>query len=476
MRLHAPFVEHSHVDQFGISMWVTQPDDLPRPSRIAVRQIDQVFGAWTGAPGRPVQRDLPEFFMDAWAGDLDATLSMRLLRGALGIVRSVFSVGVVSRFHDFEESRGKLMGGEGYFEQHRQKVELLIRRGVQQRVLKVIKSNGEVEYQSAFMAEEIVWLYNECGLFYLVEGRLDLAAQRFEMALAMARRQEDRLGRGALWCRIHLNLAVVDIERGRLREARVYLQQIRDVADENPILRVLAQGYLAVVEHYSGNLQVAVALYDKVIHDLDQYGQSRSVAIFCRHLSDLYRHRGMVDADKAYDAIDRSITAATKGGHEDVRQLSRLSRVRLVISGMASQDKQEIHSSLDEIERYGQIMGMPRMLADVAFARAAHLLRMGETRYATTLARRAISISTANGMKLRQMTSLALLARIYEQRGMKRPSAILLARALEMAESCDYANLRESAAPKSMMASVPGGMWCGESRTGTRGIDPAAPR
>jgi tetratricopeptide (TPR) repeat protein len=446
IRLQSPFVEQSNVDQFGLSMWVTQPDDLPRPNRYAVEEIDTLLAAWSGAPTSALSWEEPWQFRSAreraFANpSADTTLPARMLHAAFGIVRSVFSVGVISRFHDFEVGIARNVG-EGYFEQHRQKVALLLQRAVSLRDLQ-----GDLNATAPFYAEEIVWLYNECGLFYLVEGRLDLAAEQFELALAAAASTlEPRGVQGALWCRIHLNLAVVDIERGRLREARQYLVEIRDVADENPILRVLAHGYVAVVEHYSGNLNAAETIYIKVIADLDHFGQSRSVAIFSRHLADLYRARGAMDADKAYQTIDRAIAAATKGGHEDVRQMAKLSRVRLVISRMAIRATEDVQASLDEIERYGQIMGMPRMLADVAYARAAHLLQLGETRFAATLARTAITIASTNSLRLRQMTAMALLGRIYQRRGLNEASQALTSRALEMAESCDYANLRESTA------------------------------
>jgi tetratricopeptide (TPR) repeat protein len=370
-----------------------------------------------------------------------------MLHAALGVVRTVFSVGVIARFHELDAEAGPRPRVEGYFEQHRQKVEGLIRRAVELHhdIRDDIKSDPNSN--AVFYDEEIVWLYNECGLFYLVQGRLDLAAEQFELALLAASRLEGRTDRGALWCRVHLNLAVVDIERGLLREARKYLLEVRDVADENPILRVLAQGYLALVEHYSGSFQLAIQHYKAVIDDLEGFGQSRSAAIFSRHLADLYRTQGPTERAHAYQAIDRAIAAATKGGHEDVRRMAVLSRVRLLISDPGPASASEIQGNLDEIEKYGHAMGMPRMLADVAYARATHLLQLGETRYAATLARRAISIATANNLRLRQMTGLGLLSRIYQHRGLTAAAASIRRRALEMAEACDYANVRNVATP-----------------------------
>lgn len=435
IRLHAPFVEQPSLDQEGLSLWVSQPDDLPRPSRHALDQLDALLCDWIGLPSARTQWRSESAFQRA--GKQGGTQRARMLHAAFGVVRTFFSVGVIARFHDLDAEPAQHTRTEGYFEQHRQKVEGLIKQAASLR-----DPSADPNATTAFYDEEIVWLYNECGLFYLVQGRLDLAAEQFELALRAAARLEGRTDRGALWCRIHLNLAVVDIERGQLREARRYLLDVRDVPDENPILRVLAQGYLALVEHYSGNFQLAIQQYTAVIDDLEGFSQSRSAAIFSRHLADLYRTQGLSERAHAYQSIDRAIAAATKGGHEDVRRMAVLSRIRLLISDPGHASAVDTQASLDEIEAYGHAMGMPRMLADVAYARATHLLQLGETRYAATLARRAISIATANSLRLRQMTGLGLLSRIYQHRGLAAAAGTIRRRALEMAEACDYANVR----------------------------------
>ena len=100
-RLQAPFVEHPHVDPFGLSMWVTQPDDLPRPNRAAIQQISAVVAEWTGFPLDNIHIESQSAFHHARTrakGNCETrekTLAARLLHAALGVVRSVYSVGVV---------------------------------------------------------------------------------------------------------------------------------------------------------------------------------------------------------------------------------------------------------------------------------------------------------------------------------------------------------------------------------------------
>jgi tetratricopeptide (TPR) repeat protein len=449
-KLHAPHVEHSHVDQFSLSMWATQPDDVPRPNRAAAEQVSNLLAAWTGFPKDPkhVMQASPyhsALHRAAGADDpVQRTLPARLLRASLGVVRTVFSVGVVSHFHDFSTEGQASSEPGGYFEQHRLQVRWLIEQARDLVLAGGLPEDAAPEARAPFFPEEIVWLYNECGLFALVQGRLESAAGYFGVALRAAEKIEPTDAHGALWCRIHLNLAVTDIERGRIREARKNLQVIYSIEDENPILRLLARGYLALVEHYSGNSALAKTWFSEVIEDLDTFGQSRSVAIFSRHLAELYRLGGEADRGEAVRAADRAIAAATKGGHEDVRQLVRLTRVRLAMEDLLSDERDSIARRLDEIERYALDMGMPRLLADITYAKASHLLKLGETRHATSLACKCIQVSTANSLRLRQMTAIGLLGRICEARGFHEASRHLLNRSFALAEACDYSHVRAS--------------------------------
>ena len=460
-QLHAPFVEFPLVDQFGLSMWVTQPDDMPKLSRTTARRIATLVAAWAGAPdGRdsilrstPFHRALaaaePQPSMGKGkllpkSDGVAISLPARMLRAALGVVRSTYSVGIVARFHDFEIDAGETAPEVGHFEQHRLLVRWMVERAVD---LGHGVSSSVASASSPFYAEEIVWLYNECGLFCLVEGRLDAAAGLFHVALRAASMIEPQREHGALWCRIQMNLSITEIERGRIREARRTLLAIRERDDENPILRILAHGFIGLVEHLSGNLSVAKDIYESVVEDLHPFGQSRAIAIFSRHLAELFRAMGPLYADEATRAIDQAINAAVNGGHEDVHQLALLSRVRLAIDGLVHLSSEVLQRELDKIERYGRVMGMPRLIADTAFARAEHLLKLGETRHAARLACQCLEVATANSLRLRQMTALALLAKIYERRELVRAARLLRARASELAELCDYSNLPDGSSP-----------------------------
>ena len=486
--LKAPFVELQRVDQFGLSLWASQPDELLRPHRSAAHDISGLVAAWIGFPmnGEGIRatstyhwyakraQDHAMGLCEAVSGSgwndaefwLAITLPSRMLRAALGVVRATYSVGVVSRLHDPDsEATGVSGPEEGYFKQHHLQVRWLLEQARYlktddhlSKLLDTIQKCPErgaywglaMEAAAPFYVDELVWLNNECGLFCLVEGRLDNAAGMFRQALIAAAQVEGEDPRGALSCRVHLNLAVADIERGRIREADEQLAHIEAVRDENPILRILARGFRALVQHLSGNLSRAEKMYTDVIADLGRLGQLRSVAIFSRHLAELHRLQGASASVKALHAIEQSIAAATKGGHEDIRHLAMLSRVRLAIAGILPPEvlgvaRDSVQADLDAIEHYGQVMGMSRLHADAAFARALRLLSLGETRHAAHLVHQCLELCAINGLRLRQMMGIALLGRIYRKRGRLDLAEPLFAQAYALATDCHYGNLREVA-------------------------------
>ena len=90
-------------------------------------------------------------------------------------------------------------------------------------------------------------------------------------------------------------------------------------------------------------------------------------------------------------------------------------------------------------------MGMPRLVADTAYARALYLLSLGETRHAARLAYRCLALCTANGLRMRQIMGMALLGQIYRKRGLHELAEPLLTQAYSMASDCHFGNLRETA-------------------------------
>jgi len=80
------------------------------------------------------------------------------------------------------------------------------------------------------------------------------------------------------------------------------------------------------------------------------------------------------------------------------------------------------------------MVGLPRILCEVALTRAQLLLRQGETERAGTPANESLEIAAMNDMRLRKVTGLLLLAEINLQRNQRAAAQPLLNLGIQMAK------------------------------------------
>src|SRR5262249_33408366 len=160
-----------------------------------------------------------------------------------------------------KEQQRRLSVHRGIFEEHRLLIRWLLRRAG---ALDPPESKPAKEDDAVFYAEEVAWLLNECGVLSLAQGRLQDAVALLERAQRAAERIEPN-GTGALRTRIGLNAVIADIERGRLSRARALLTEIAGIPDEHPIPRLLAEGYLGLIDHVTGRLDSASERYRKAL-------------------------------------------------------------------------------------------------------------------------------------------------------------------------------------------------------------------
>jgi hypothetical protein len=163
-RMGAPFIECTEVDQFSLTLYASQPNEIPRLSRRAHRDLQRVVRALSGFPDdETIQRD-------ADATPPTADLRSRMLRAAYGIVRSIYSVASLGRFGaDYEEIEQEQDGAmpfgiTGLFEGHRRLLWWLLQEA--SRYTARVEDN-----LSPFYSEEIAWLYNECAVLSLAQGK-----------------------------------------------------------------------------------------------------------------------------------------------------------------------------------------------------------------------------------------------------------------------------------------------------------------
>jgi len=431
-KLGAPNAEFTDTEQFTLSLYASQPDELPRLTREAHSQIAMTIAALSGYPEMELRAKERGAERGARA-ELHQAQSRgyrrRLLRAAVAIMRSIYSVAVLARLDHAPQGDEGTPGREGYFEEYRRIVRWILNSALD-------LTSGKAPPAPPFYSEELVWLYNECAVLSLVQGRLSDAQALFDAALSAAKRIEPD-ETGALHIRLLLNKALVDVERGRGSAARVYLEKIAQNVNEHPVPPLLAKGYLALIDHLAGEVGLAIAGYKDAIRGLVALKRSRAASIFSRHLGDLLSNNlGTERSQDALQELHNSVHFAQEGGHEDVLHASMLSlarcRMRLPGTSMTS-----IHNELDTIERYARVVGMPRLSCEVGLVRARLLLMQGETRLASSLAMKSLQIATVNDLKVRKVSSLLMLAEVHLQR--KETSVVrpLLALGARMAKVCN---------------------------------------
>jgi tetratricopeptide (TPR) repeat protein len=447
-RLGAPLIEFPHADQFTVTIYAAQPNDLPRLSLKVHQDLGRTVAALSGYDND--QGDGEDYNLLIKQDIGNKYLQQRMLRAAFALLRSIYSLPVIARFQvppDDGTSKGEPVAASPRFlEEHRRLIRWVLRQAVklengdasQQQVK---PGSGERSEQTcALHKEEIVWLFNEAGVLSLVQGRLHDARALFDRALAAADRIE-RNEHGALHTRILLNRALVDIERGRAGRTIGTLRRIAGSKDvEHPVLPLLAAGYLGLVHHFNGDVKAAMDRYEEVIGPLQQHRQYRSASIFVRHMADLLRVADNPDFVKSRTCVEQAIRFAMDGGHEDMRHQGLLSSARIDIAEIEAGSKRAVAASavqakLVVVERYARTIDIPRMLCDVAHFRALLHCHGGNLTTAGLLVSDALEIAARNGLRVKKIALLILLARINAERGYAAISLPLLNHAVRIAQS-----------------------------------------
>jgi tetratricopeptide (TPR) repeat protein len=443
-RLGGPFVDPAEASHFSLTLYASQPNNLPRLRAEAHADLRLTVAALSGYAGNAEHDQLYyDLGKDATGAALKEELGLRrrMLRAAFGIMRSIYYVSVIAKFDidsEFATADASptetMEKTEGHFEDYRRQVRWLLRQAVQLEDAASNKGQPPGDY-APFYAEEIVWLYNESGVLSLVQGRIPHAIHLFDLALNAARRIEPNTA-GFLHSRILLNRAIAQIERGRGADVREDLEHIsRHHEDEHPLPPLIAKGYLGLVCHLTGQVTQAHEHYDMAIKGLLAHNRARAASIFKRHKADLYRAQAdPLEMGQALALVEEAIRLALESGHEDIRHMALLSRVRIGIV-MREPSHEKLHVELNAVERYARLIGMPRLAAEAAELRAVLHRKGGDMNTAGTVAAKGLEIATRNGLRLRKINLLLLLADINAKRGQLESARPLLELATGMARN-----------------------------------------
>ncbi|HEY1720295.1 MAG TPA: SIR2 family protein [Magnetospirillaceae bacterium] len=443
--LEQPLVEHAEIESYMPTLYAHQPNDLPYPTAAAQDRIREIVAVLSRYPSR---RRLGERDVSSAVAS-DAERQIRMLRAAYGVIRTVYGVGVVARFHEYDSE--EIRPREGYFEEHRRQVRWLLKRAKDLGADVVKKPNAD-DSRPPFYSGEIAWLYNECGVLSLAQGALDDAGALFAQAIRSLNPIERRGAPAALTTHIRLNRALVDIERGKLRKAHVALRDIIAQEDEHRAIRWIAFGYTGLIEHLRGDLDEGQKCYSKSIEVLTSMKRYRAASIFARHNADLHRRLGKDALQEARRLADEAVNLAAAGSHSDILHQARLSRLQIVATEQGSGSFARLRKEMEDIEAYAKTMGMPRLEVETSYVDAWFRRQLGDLTLAMKRISHSLAIANECDLVLRKIGSMLLAARISRDLDMRDGARALAITAKEMAIAAEYSIAQDSA--QTLLASL----------------------
>ena len=293
-----------------------------------------------------------------------------------------------------------------------------------------------------YYRDEIAWLYNERGLASLIQGRIFDAIPLFRQALSvMSHSRNPELDSKAYHSaerRIQLNVAVAQIERGNVAQAREILSDLEtssvSVARSTPShVHAYAKGYLALCDHLGGSFERARKDYNEVLETLVKTRALRGVALFNRHLGSLLQEER--DYEQARWHFELAINAAAQAEQRDVQNLAFCARAKLhILEGEPAKAK----ALIEQVRRYSESMGLYRILADALLVDAQLKEAAGEYVVAEESASHSIAIATRHGMRLLKISGLVIYGRIQRQRNLVGLARTMLQEAKSEAENHGY--------------------------------------
>ncbi|WP_085315707.1 SIR2 family NAD-dependent protein deacylase [Derxia lacustris] len=436
-------IEGIEWDQFTTSLYASQPDEIPTLSTDAHRKIRRLIKSlsrYALAPGYAnAWVDPPKDDDDAPADDgiavappgRDRLREFQALRAAYFVARSTYSVGVLSHIAAQTHSSDRQQP-IGHMEEYRRLI-----RWITHRAQTLQDAQPQAGGSGFFHRGELVWLYAECGVMSLTQGKLEDAEALLNLALRAVRGIECD-DTGPLHVRLLLQLALVRIERGRAHSAVQLLKDIARRHDEHPVPRLIAEFHLGLIEHLGGEYHSAARRYETALAGFRKHNRSRATAFVLKCQADLHMALAPDRGQEAIALALEAIAVAQRGGHEDVHMLALLTLVRLRTAADPSRSHTESYRQIEVVEQYGLDMGMPRIQAAAHLVRACVLLSQGETKLSAREAVTSAEIAALYDLKLYKAKALLTLAQIYKRRDEHQQARDLIRVGFEIANAAEY--------------------------------------
>ena len=280
---------------------------------------------------------------------------------------------------------------------------------------------------------EIVWLHNERGVISLIQGDLYEAEFSFAQALK-ANHAYNGDDTGHYRRRIDLNRSLLIIERGKLREGRVLLKQLKEDVEagklhEGPLLKPLIEGYLGLVAHLNGRSEDAEGHYEAAVNGAIATEQRRALGLFQMRRAALRRSRGRLA--EARDDIAEAIRSAEASCQLDVLWRARL--IQAQILGEGANGRMLAEQALD----YADAVGLHRIAVEALIVGANFAMAADDLDGAAEMVAKAMVRVTRYGMILRRISLRVMMGEIMLRQG--DPGGwFLLRRAIAHAERVGY--------------------------------------
>lgn len=469
----ARYVEHSEVGKLTLSSYASQPNDVPVLTADAHRKVKEAMDALMGYP--PALEKVPSEAVNT--DGKKCAHKVACIRAAFGIVKTVYSVACIAKLdiRHVDSDAASLEANikpAGLFEEHRQRLLWLLCAvdGVTS-----VEAGAEVNspgngmiVDAPLYADELVWLYNECGVLSLAQGRSPDARALFRLADRMALRI-DEAPEGGLRPLIKLNAASVEIGRGRLAEAENLLKDVVSASDPkfDEEHYLIAVGYLCVIDQLRGHEADLIKKYPEVINALIRLGALRAASTFSRNFAILLsfnaRHAGdgisavgaaVNDARRAAISMaEQAVRLAAENGHEDIRQLGLITGISMRIKYDNQISGEEVYRILDAANHYAQAMGIPHLECACAYARAEFHLKNGDYPTAFKAASQSVELATLYDLELRKVGGLRLLAKIALKAGFAKDAGVLARGALTLIDGIGF--YAEAAAVQNILDQIP---------------------
>ena len=294
--------------------------------------------------------------------------------------------------------------------------------------------------------DEIGWLLNERGLAALVVGQVFDAIPLFQRALN-AMRHDDVEGYydpslHAAVRRVRLNMAIALIDRGHLDRAAGILQNLKlpsSFSDHSGSqVSWLADGYLGLVHHLSGNHQKAKSLYEATIERSQEKEMLRVISIFSKHLADLERQAGNFASARQH--INSAINVSMQSAQKDIYHLAKVSEATIELADPEGK-KEGLGEVIGETLMFSRKMGIARLECEALRLQADLMLKRGERMLAGQFASRSAAIANRNGLRLMKLSSLKFYGMSLRRRGQYEQAKQILQETKREAERRGYQNL-----------------------------------